>query len=252
MYRLGLVSISFRSYSPENIINAVKEAGLSCIEWGSDVHASCTDENRLRDIAALQKESGVTCCSYGTYFRLGQDNPAELIRYIHAAEILGTNVLRLWCGTKGSLEYTPEEREILYTDCRAAAKIAEEHGEILCMECHNGTLTDRKESALALMEAIDSPAFRMYYQPNQLRTPEENLAYARLLAPYTEHVHVFNWDCPDGDLLQRYPLADGVGIWKRYLAELPENRSLLLEFMPDDRLESLKTEADALRKIVEE
>lgn len=252
MYRLGLVSISFRSHSPEAIAHAAKEAGLSCIEWGSDVHAPCSDEPRLREIAALQQKLGLTCCSYGTYFRLGQDKPAELIRYIHAARILGTKILRLWCGTKGSGEYTPEEREKLYADCRAATKIAEEYGVILCMECHNGTLTDRKEPALALMEAVHSPAFRMYYQPNQLRTPEENVAYARLLAPYTEHVHVFNWDCPNGGSLERYPLAEGVSRWKRYLAELPGDRSLLLEFMPDDRLESLKTEADALRKIAGE
>lgn len=252
MYRLGLVSISFRSHSPEAVARAAKEAGLSCIEWGSDVHAPCSDEPRLREIAILQQELRLTCCSYGTYFRLGQDNPTELIQYIQAARILGTKILRLWCGTKGSADYTPEEREKLYADCRAAAKIAEEHGVILCMECHNGTLTDRKESALALMEAVHSLAFRMYYQPNQLRTPEENIACARLLAPYTEHVHVFNWNCANGGSLERYPLAEGVSQWKHYLAELRGDHALLLEFMPDDRLESLKPEADALRMIVEE
>lgn len=252
IYRLGLVSVSFRSSSPEAVLKAAKEAGLSCIEWGSDIHAPCTDEKRLREIASLQREEGLTCCSYGTYFRLGQDNPAELTEYINAARILGTDILRLWCGTKGSDKYPPEELEALYDDCRAAAKLAQESGVTLCMECHNDTLTDRKESALALMEAVNSPSFRMYYQPNQLRTTEENTAYARLMAPYTEHVHVFNWDCPNGGPLEKYPLADGVSQWTRFLEALPGERTLLLEFMPDDRLESLKTEADALRKIAGE
>ena len=76
MYQLGLVSISFRGHTPEELITAVKEAGLSCIEWGSDVHAPCTDEERLQQIAAAQKAAGISCCSYGTYFGLGQNDPA--------------------------------------------------------------------------------------------------------------------------------------------------------------------------------
>lgn len=252
MYQLGLVSISFRGHTPEELIAAVKEAGMSCIEWGSDVHAPCTDEPRLREIAAAQSAAGISCCSYGTYFRLGQNDPTELIDYIKAAKILGTNILRLWCGTKGSGEYTPGELANLYEDCRKVAKIGEENGVIFCMECHNNTLTDWKEPALALMKTINSPAFRMYWQPNQLRTKEENLAYAKLLSPWTEHLHVFNWDCPNGGPLEKYPLAGAVDTWKDYLVQLPGERCLLLEFMPDDKLETLKTEANALRKIVGE
>ena len=37
-YNLGLCSISFRKHTPEEILRAMKEVGLSVIEWGSDVH----------------------------------------------------------------------------------------------------------------------------------------------------------------------------------------------------------------------
>ena len=117
------------------------------------------------------------------------------------------------------------------------------------MECHNGTVTDWKEGALALMQAVGSPNFQMYWQPNQHRTKEENLAYAKLLAPYTHHIHVFNWRCPDGGKVQKYPLNGAVDLWREYLAQIPGDRTLLLEFMPDDRLESLAVEAEALRLI---
>ena len=140
---------------------------------------------------------------------------------------------------------TAEDLEKLYADCRKAADIAEEYGVKLCMECHNDTLTDWKEPALALMQKINSPAFRMYWQPNQHRTLEENVAYAKLLAPYTEHLHVFNWK---GD--NKYPLADGIEIWQTYLNEFSDDKYLLLEFMPDDKIETLPTEAEALRKII--
>lgn len=252
MYQLGLVSVSFRDRTPEMLIDAVRQAGLTCVEWGSDVHAPCTDEARLRKIAAAQEAAGISCSSYGTYFRLGVQKPEELEPFFRAASILKTNVLRLWCGVKGSAKYTEAELECLYADCREAAKLAEEKGFTLCMECHNDTLTDCRESAWNLMQKVNSPAFRMYYQPNQLRTPGENEAYATQLAPFTEHVHVFNWDCPGGGPLEKYPLAEAVTQWKRYLNCLPGDRTLLLEFMPDDRLETLKTEADALRKIAGE
>ena len=245
MYKTGLVSISFRSLSVEELVNKVKDAGLEYIEWGSDVHAPKDDIKKLEMIAKLQEETGIKCSSYGTYFRFMKDDPEELRGYIKAAKILGTDILRLWCGTKGSKDMTSEELEDLYKDAEKAAKIAEENGVKLCMECHNDTLTDWKEPALALMQRVNSPAFRMYWQPNQHRSLEENIAYAKMLAPYTEHLHVFNWA---GD--KRFPLIDGVEIWKTYLKEFSDDKYLLLEFMPDDKIETLPTEANALREII--
>ena len=247
MYQIGLVSVSFRGLSPEEIIRIAKDAGLSRIEWGSDVHAPFDDAERLSTIAACQRSAGLRCSSYGTYFVLGRDDPAVLSRYIAAAKCLDTSVLRLWCGTKGSSDYTPQELQALYEDCRSAASIAQAHGVTLCMECHNHTLTDTKESALALMEAISSPAFRMYCQPNQLRSEQENLQYLKLLRPYIVLVHVFQWK----DVC-RFPLADGIEVWKAYLRTLKKETTLLLEFMPDDQPQSLPIEAAALRKIIEE
>ena len=91
---------------------------------------------------------------------------------------------------------------------------------------------------------MDSQAFRMYWQPNQYRTEEENLNYAKLLAPYTVNIHVFNWKGKE-----KYPLREAKDIWRTYLTCFGDN-ALLLEFMPDGRLETLETEAAALREIV--
>ena len=99
-YELGLVSVSFRQHDPKTITKAAQAAGLSFIEWGSDVHAPCRDVVRLREIASLQNEYGIFCSSYGTYFRLGETPIDELEDYVRAAKLLGTNILRLWCGRK--------------------------------------------------------------------------------------------------------------------------------------------------------
>lgn len=247
MDKLGLVSVSFPSLTPEKIIKAAKNAGLTCIEWSSKLHAPCHAPDRLREIRNMQEATGIQCCSYGTYFQIGINKPEELTAYFDGAELLGTNILRLWCGLKSSAAYTSDERNNLYSRCRELAEMAASRGMTLCMECHNDTFTDYKEPALELMEAVNNPSFRMYWQPNQYRTKKENLAYATLLAPYTTHLHVFNWN-----KTERYPLSDAVALWKQYRASFPGNHNMLLEFMPDDRVESLPYEAAALRQIEEE
>ena len=240
-YNLGLVSVSFRGHSPEEILEAMKTCGLTCIEWGSDVH--CPPE-KAAEIAKLQKAYGIDCCSYGTYFKLGTTPMPELQSYLDAAKTLGTSIVRLWCGDKNSEIYTEDEKNILFALCKEAAAIAQRNDVILCMECHNNTYTNRKEGALELMQAVDSPHFRMYWQPNQYRTEEENLAYARLMSPYTEHLHVFNWKGKE-----RYPLWDARELWKQYLSCFVGEKTLLLEFMPDNDINTLPEEAKALQEI---
>ena len=241
-FKLGLCSISFRKNTPEEILAAMKTAGLEVIEWGSDVH--CPPE-KAKEIAELQRQCGIECCSYGTYFKIGVTPINELGKYIVAAKTLGTNVLRLWCGDKNSEDYAESEKAELFGACKAAAEIAKAEDITLCMECHNNTYTNRKESALELMQAVNSPHFRMYWQPNQFRSEKENILYANLLSPYTVNIHVFNWNKKE-----KYPLRFAKDIWKNYLSCFDDNKNLLLEFMPDGRIESLKTEAEALKEIV--
>lgn len=246
-YQLGLVSVSFRKHAPEEILQAAKASGLSCIEWGSDVHAPCHDTERLKEISALQAEYGLTCSSYGTYFRFGETPIEELDAYIRAAKLLGTDILRLWCGTKCGAEYSDEERKGLIEQCRQAAELAQKEGVILCMECHKNTYTQRLSDALALMKEIDSPHFQMYWQPFQWQSIEENVAYAKEIAPFAHHIHVFQWKGKE-----RFSLNEGVKEWQTYLKLFPMPRVLLLEFMPDDRIETLQSEANALKTIIGE
>ena len=245
-YNTGLVSISFRSLTPEQIVDYMVGAGLRYVEWGSDVHAKKDDIETLQRIAALQQQKDIICSSYGTYFRLGQDPLSELPQYIAAAKMLGTNILRLWCGNKKSTDYTAEEKAAFLQECCAAARIAEENGVIFCMECHNNSYTQLLEGALELMEAVNSPAFRMYWQPNQNNSIAENIDYAARIAPYTVHIHAFKWIGS-----AKYPLAEGAADWTEYLKVFEGEHGLLLEFMPDDSPERLTQEAAPLNQLAE-
>lgn len=245
MFKSGLVSISFRQLSVDEIVNIMKESGLDCVEWGSDVHAPRDDFEKLNYIAELQAKNGITCTSYGSYYRLGVEPVEELVAYAKAAKILGTTVIRIWCGNKNYEAMDEQERAAFIEQAKLAAKIAEAEGVTLCMECHNNTFTNQLEGALRLMEEVDSNAFRMYWQPNQFRDDETNFKYAEQIAKYTVNVHVFNWKGSD-----KYPLADATELWRKYLSYFSGNEALLLEFMPDGKPETLPTEADALKNII--
>ena len=61
----------------------------------------------------------------------------------------------------------------------------------------------------------------------------------------TEIIHAFNWE---GD--SKYPLGSAKEIWREYLGVFGGG-TVLLEFMPDGKIESLAGEAAALKKITE-
>lgn len=245
MFHSGFVSISFREYSVSEIIQAAAKSGLKSIEWGSDIHAPYQDIAKLEQIKSLQQIHDVSCCSYGTYFRLAHTPIEELPLYIKAAKALGTNILRLWAGRKKASDCTADERDYFFSQCRKAAEIAKEHDVILCLECHRRSYTETKEGAYDLMQTINSPHFRMYWQPNPDISIKENLEYISLLRTYITHIHVFNWTAE-----QRLELAKGIPNWITYLSALSGDHHLLLEFMPDDRIQSLEKEAETLHQII--
>lgn len=241
MYKLGLASIAFRHLTAEQIIEVAKNAGLTYIEWGSDVHAPKDDLENLDRVAKLTREAGLQVSSYGTYFKIDRDDPEDILGYIDAAKRLGTNILRVWCYASDE----PEEQERRYDVCRRLAKIAEENGAVICAECHSGNMTDNAQSSLELMQAVNSPAFRMYWQTNENYNAEENLAFVKAVEPYIVHVHVFNWH---GRV--KLPLEESENAWKQYAKVLGKDRIYLLEHMPDHDETLLPADADTLRRIM--
>ena len=245
MYKTGLCSISFRKHTAAEVAAAAFGAGLDVIEWGGDVHAKCDDADALREITALSEKYHIPCSSYGTYIWLGTGMVDKLPAHIAAARILGTNVLRVWGGMKGSADLTPADRAALYAEAAEAVEIAKKSGVTLCLEAHINTVTDSIEEAEAILREV--PGLRMYWQPNHRRDDEFNLRYAEKIAPYVENVHVFNWR-----KVVKASLWDSRAIWVEYLRRLGPDKTLLLEFMPDDDIATLPAEADALRDIITE
>ena len=246
MYKLGLVSVSFRENTPKEIISYMKACGLEYIEWGSDVHAPCEDTERLEYLKELCDENQIGISSYGSYFRLGVNKAEDIESYINAAKILGTDIIRIWAGNKSFSKYNREELENILDDARTIARAAEESGVTVCFERHTETITDSPEGALFLMERVKSESIRMYYQPCQYNGKQFSVDLARKISMYTKVAHVFNWEGNN-----KYPLEGAIDDWKDYLKCLPGDIYLLLEFMPDGKIDSLDKEASALYRICE-
>lgn len=252
MFIPGLCAISFRKNAIDEIASHASAAGLSVIEWGSDVSVPSGDSGSAISARALADSRGLRSPSYGSYFKLGLHNTADLAPLIKNAKILGSSILRIW-GHNTLL--TPEDKskwDMLVREAKAAADLAAQHGITLALECHNNTVTAHYENALRFLADVDSENLRMYWQPNHLLSYEYNIASIRALAPYVEVIHAFNWDKAG-----RYPLAEGKETWLEYLEEFSEEASrrdipVLLEFMPDGEITSLGREASTLINILEE
>lgn len=252
MWISGLVSVSFRKETPETIIQAVKDTGLSAIEWGGDVHVPPTDLENAARIGRLTKEAGLSVAAYGSYFRLGTGG--DFAPVLAAAKALGAPVIRIWAGTADSADTPPETRAALVAEAQLVAAMAEKAGITVTLECHGGTLTDNWASALDFVRSVDHPCLKMYWQPNQFRDIDYNRQAARQLAGDTVNLHVFHWDNKGC-----YPLAEGEAHWHDYLAIFRErwagdgrDHALLLEFMHDGRLESLAETAATLNRWISE
>ena len=66
--KTGLVSISFRQKSINELIKASKESGLEYIEWGGDVHIPMGNIKLARKVRRQMHGAGLKVASYGSYF----------------------------------------------------------------------------------------------------------------------------------------------------------------------------------------
>ena len=243
----GLVSITYRKLSPEEIITRAVCAGLSCIEWGSDIHVPQTDILNARRVGEMTREAGLFVSSYGSYYRLGAGQ--AFAPYLEAACALGAPMIRIWAGTHGSDGVDGATRAAWAAEAKTVCRMAAERGVTIAFEYHHGTLTDTADSALELVRAVDEPNCRLYWQPEFAKSQGLLLADLDKVAPWVDLCHVFTWN-PDHS---RRPLIDGTEVWREYLTRIPDwsEKPLLLEFVPSDAPDLLTREAQALRDITD-
>ena len=139
MLNTGLVSVTFRDKTPEEIISTVKQCGLEGIEWGGDVHVLPGDVSRAREIRHLTEQAGLAVWAYGSYFEAGEQTPDLFPPVLESAKALGAPCIRIWAGTRGSAQADPEYVQRVISCTQAICDMASTAGIDICYEYHPNT-----------------------------------------------------------------------------------------------------------------
>jgi len=250
MFRIGLVSATFRHLAPEEIIAVAQAAGIEGLTWSGDVHVPLGQPDRACEVARRTKDAGLEIEGYGSYYRAGCVDGVQLFeRELEAVLALGAPRIRVWAGMKESAVVTDRERETIIEDLRRCGQTARQAGVTLAIEFHSHSLTDTAESTAALMMALEGSGARLYWQPPNGMPSGDAVAGLRKILPWVDHVHVFHWIVREGELI-RLPLSKGGEVWPGYLgvfAERPMPRWALLEFVAGDDPKQFAADAQQLR-----
>jgi len=109
--KAGLVSISFRKKSIEEILKAAESLPLEGIEWGGDVHVPHGKLTAARDIGQKTRDAGLEPFCYGSYYRFRdvlprvKESGPEIEAVLDTAEALGASRVRLWAGEEERVSF---------------------------------------------------------------------------------------------------------------------------------------------------
>lgn len=245
----GLASVCLRQLKPPEIVAMTQRLGLKAIEWGGDVHAPPDNISRVRAIGRMSRETGLQVASYGSYFRLGENQ--EFLPWLQAAQALRAPNLRIWAGRESSSTLSPPRYAALVDELRSHCEIAHVAGITVSLEFHENTAADSAAATLRLLRDVNHGGLRTYWQEplgahdtGKLRSDVESLR------PWLSNLHV----------LAREPLpphtpvalATRSALWTDiFRAVQSGSHHALIEFVRDDRPEALAEDARTLLALLE-
>ena len=243
----GLVSVTFRKYSPLEVIDLVVKAGLEGIEWGGDIHVPPRNRLLAREIGKLTIDAGLAVAAYGSYYRVGQTDQVPFEAVLETALELDAPTIRVWAGTKNSADAAEEDWARIAADGKRIAELADAAGLTISYEFHDHTLTDQAVSAVRLLKMIKKLNVRSLWQTPLGLSVEECLDGLRRVLGWLGNVHVNCWN-PG---YTRLALREGQTDWMQYLQVIQsdsQDRYLMLEFVREDSPEAFFEDAQTLKE----
>lgn len=249
----GLCSVTFRSLTPDAVIDLAASNGMSAIEWGADVHVPPGDLANARAVNTRTTDAGLRISSYGSYIFAPDFTMQEINAVLDTTEVLGTTHIRIWPGSRKrpSVDYTAEERRMATDALAGIAEKAEERGMTIGLEYHPNSLTDNLASSLQLAKDLPFANVFFYWQPAPGLPLESALAEIQSIGSRICHLHVFAWLVDSS----RLPFAERTDYWRTCLAALPQSdwkgtNYAMLEFVRNDDAAQFAQDAQALRRIL--
>ncbi|MFA6239332.1 MAG: TIM barrel protein [Candidatus Hydrogenedentales bacterium] len=250
MLSIGLVSVTFRTAAPADVIRFAVQAEVSGIEWSGDTHVPEGDVEKAQKVGQSTRDAGLQVVSYGSYYRVGcsTTNAVSFDKVLDTAQALGAPNVRVFAGNTASRNARDHVLGGVIADAQRCADLANARGISLAFEFQANTMNDTAESSTLLHEKVDRANVFTYWQPDGLLLPADRLAGLKHVRDWLLHVHVFHW--MDG---KRWPLEEGEYEWERYVMALASKRRhnmMLMEFVQDDLPANLTRDVKFLKGII--
>lgn len=246
----GLVSITFRKLSVDEVIELTAKSGLEAIEWGGDVHVPPSDPDLARDIGDRTRAAGLSVYAYGSYYRVAtkKERAHSFAQVAAAAAALGTKTIRVWVSDTDSEDADASEWDAAVAELREICAHANGLGLRIGMEFHAGTLNNRAHSSRRLVESVGAKNLTTFWQTTNRADDAFSLESLHVVRDWVSHIHVFNWHSGGSDQTR---LTDGTERWSSFLdaiRSIPGDRALGLEFVKGGEPAQLLEDAATLRE----
>ncbi len=252
MMQPGLVSVTFKEKSCEDVIRYAQAAGLKVIEWHGLNHVPHGDLETARRIGQNTLDAGLAVAAYGSYYVLGQseDMGFSFDTVLRTAMALDAPMIRVWAGDQNPDQTPGHTRAHIVKEAARVADLTAKEQIRIVLEFHVNTLTQTGESCAALLDDLDHPNVSTYWQPTPGVDVSRNLAQLRCVLPWLVGLHVFHWGPTHMD---RHALAIGESDWAQYLTMAGQCHGVLnalLEFVKGDTVEQFNEDAATLHRLL--
>lgn len=185
--KLGLCSVTFRKKSAAQVIEIAKNAGISYIEWGGDVHITNTEEARI--VKSICNNEGIKISSYGSYFNSAEFDKKKWEQICEIAKIMNAKSVRIWLGKKNSEETADKEYRTLLENTKQMCDIAKKYSLTVSPECHDNTFNNNTDAILRFKKDLQRENFSTYFQSRYFRM-EYDLDRIDRTFDFIQNVHI--------------------------------------------------------------
>ncbi|PZD95404.1 sugar phosphate isomerase/epimerase [Paenibacillus sambharensis] len=205
--KLSLCTISFRHQliSFGDIVRFAERHRFDGIElWG--VHARQMYEREREEALAqldVMRSAGLAVSMISDYIDMGgsADRQAALVKGSQLADMarwFGARRIRIFAGTKASMEMTAEERADCVRLIRELSERCADKGVELLVETHPGTLADTLASTIRLIHEVEHKSLGINLDFLHLwESGTDPVAAFRQLEPWVRHFHLKNISSAD-------------------------------------------------------
>ena len=200
MFKIGLSGQMFDDKSIWDHLEAAAKYGYDTVELRATHVNPNTPVALLQEIKSFLLENNISVnglsCFTGNYALLDEERCLAAFetfkKFVDIAEYMNARSVRVWPGWIESAKADSQTVERASKWMRISADYAKEKGVLLFIEMHHGTLCDKADAALALLEAIDRNNVGLTFDPVNLYQVPENYVHetVRKLKKYIFNVHI--------------------------------------------------------------